>query len=510
MKKCILVMGLLVLLMRGSVLAELTWEDCSGGNTDIKTFLADPVSRERFYIGSGKGVFLSEDGGDSWRNILSISGQNRVVNLLQFGLDKNSLYAATGNGFFYSSNCGQNWKRIFKGKSYFEADILSFMVTPGYIYLGTAGGLFISRDQGRIWRKQPGKLGQNSIANIAADKNNIYVVSSDGVFRSNNKGEAWERVFFAHRNDDSEADSDQVEDSDEIKQGSNLKYIAVAPGGAIYLATSEGAYMSKDKADSWEKLPDYGLLSCDIKFLLAPKDSLLYAVAGSGVFEYKDQRWHELSFGLSASRINALGFDSKEKLYAACYEGLFAAKKEYINNETDNNALSSNDAPTIREVQQAAIKYAEVDPNKIKRWRKQAASKAWLPEVTASVDRDTSDLWHWESGSTAKADDDTLRKGNSSIGWDVSVSWDLGDVIFNDDQTSIDVRSRLMVQLRDDILDEVNKLYFERLRVRMELNNLAIEDGKKRAEKELRLQELAASLDALTGGYFSQRMNKKI
>jgi hypothetical protein len=60
-----------------------------------------------------------------------------------------------------------------------------------------------------------------------------------------------------------------------------------------------------------------------------------------------------------------------------------------------------------------------------------------------------------------------------------------------------------LVQLRNDILDEVNKIYFARLRVKMELDNLGIEERKKRLEKELRLQELTASLDALTGGYFS-------
>ena len=63
-----------------------------------------------------------------------------------------------------------------------------------------------------------------------------------------------------------------------------------------------------------------------------------------------------------------------------------------------------------------------------------------------------------------------------------------------------------MVQLRDDILDEVNKLYFERLRVKMEMDNLQIEDRKKRFEKELRLKELTAALDALTGGYFSSQI----
>lgn len=58
-------------------------------------------------------------------------------------------------------------------------------------------------------------------------------------------------------------------------------------------------------------------------------------------------------------------------------------------------------------------------------------------------------------------------------------------------------------------MDEVTKLYFERLRVKMELDNLSIEERKKRFEKELRLQELTAYLDGLTGGYFSQQMKNK-
>ena len=84
----------------------------------------------------------------------------------------------------------------------------------------------------------------------------------------------------------------------------------------------------------------------------------------------------------------------------------------------------------------------------------------------------------------------------------------MGDLIWNNDQTSIDTRSKLMVQLRGDILDETTRTYFERLRVKKELNKLKPENQEKIEEKKLRLEELTANLDALTGGYFSRNLSK--
>ncbi len=60
-----------------------------------------------------------------------------------------------------------------------------------------------------------------------------------------------------------------------------------------------------------------------------------------------------------------------------------------------------------------------------------------------------------------------------------------------------------MVQLRDDILDEVTSYYYERRRLQIELLEAPPSNMRSRIKKDLRVQELTANLDALTGGYFS-------
>ena len=248
-----------------------------------------------------------------------------------------------------------------------------------------------------------------------------------------------------------------------------------------------------------------------MKFILISDRAELYALTKSAIYEYKNERWQEISLGLPSTDIRFIALDKRYNLYAVCDKGLFRTSATDGNGrQGDLVSLYLNGEPDIRKVQEAAVEYAQVHPDKIKAWRKQAAKKALLPQVSVGIDRNTTDLWHWESGSTAigQSGDDLLRRGRDSIDWDVTLSWNLGELIWNNDQTSIDSRSKLMAELRGNILDEVTRVYFERVRLKMELDSLTIEDRKKRQEKELRLKELAASLDALTDGYFSQCLNQ--
>jgi len=63
-----------------------------------------------------------------------------------------------------------------------------------------------------------------------------------------------------------------------------------------------------------------------------------------------------------------------------------------------------------------------------------------------------------------------------------------------------------MVELRDDILDDVTRTYFERRRLQVTLLANPPNDPQRLLEQELRVQELTALIDGLTGGFFSQHL----
>ena len=323
------------------------------------------------------------------------------------------------------------------------------------IYLGTKAGLFVSQDKGRSWHKETTKLGSTYILAIACnlkEPDYIYVACADGVFKSKDSGQSWEKTFVASPTENGNDEEEVAEDQDEEEKSSNLRYISIDQNNAnyLYLATSRGVYRSQDKGQNWESLSSFGLLNRDTKFLLVSDEGHIYAVTKSGVFEYRNERWYELSLGLTAEDIKFLAQDHQGNLYAACDNGLFKANFKDTLGSNKNSILEFyyKDEPKINEVQQAAIKYAEVEPEKILRWRVQAAKKAWLPKISLGLDRNVTDLWHWEGGSTTKVDDDILRRGRDSIEWDVTLSWDFSELIYSDDQTNIDVRSKLLVQLR--------------------------------------------------------------
>lgn len=515
MKKHVLLLGVpLVFIIVGSCFAgQCQWQQLSSAPVSpVKSILLWKNDPSVILAGTDKAIYKSVDGGKNWRMALVLPGPDNSVNNFCFSYqDARRIWAATSNGLYYSGDSGNSWRRVFKGRNYLERQCSAVLGLEAKVLLGTASGLFESRDLGRTWQKSSAVKSNSNITalvNSEAEPQTVYMACSEGILKSIDSAKSWEKVYVTIGKEEA-LDQEEIEEAD-VERACGIRHLVVSPKSPQCLAasTTAGVAVSINAGMAWDFLDDYGLLEKDVYYLAYSQQNNPVAIISSGAFEHRQDRWRELTLDLLSTKIYEIRFDNNGNIFAACKEGLFrgtfSAPQNLYSGLIQSNEFK--DEPDIEDVQKAAIKYAEVQPEKIKNWRKAAAKKAILPRITTSVGRNVTDLWHWETGSSTKNGDDVLVKGSPAIEWDISMSWDLSELIWNDAQASIDVRSRLMVELRNDILDEVTKLYFERQRVKLELENLPIEDRRRRLDKEIKLKELTANLDALTGGYFSKAM----
>lgn len=535
---------------------DQNWQRLNIDMPNASAVCVDKDNSALIYAGSRQALFKTTDQGKTWQ--LAGGGTLTEINFILIDpKEKNTVYAATGNGLFKSQDAGDNWQKVFSGKDVYEKSVLGIVLcsgAPKTVFIATKGGVFFSPANRIVWQKVAGQLNDASVSAIAADPVNpdtLYVVTNKGLFKGKDRLSYCQRLYTGANaeSEDASFDIDSEEEEGALSEFF-LRHIAVDPKDVnkLYLASKQGVILSTDKGKSWQRQSLYGLLNERLNFLLFFGGRFFLASAG-GVSECNGTECREIFKGADFKNCRQLALDAQNNLYAATDKGLYRAvlagqadkhvqaivnadkkangadvkevarkyseeypaklspPKEKIEKPALEAAAVENkyvpkdyfkSEPQILDVQKAAIRYAEVYPEKIIAWRWEARAKAFLPELTLDYDKTVS--------STVAKDYERFYVGPKD--WSVGFKWNIADLIFSTDQTSIDVRSRLMVQLRDDILDEVNRTYFERKRLKAELVTMENVPPKVRFEKELRIEELTAALDGLTGGYMTRMLNK--
>jgi len=472
---------------------QIDWQNISPNISEVKDVLVS-FKNSSIYIATSQGIFKSKDKTDNWQWVLKIKEATFL-----FEDRAGFLYAGNKDELYFSDNQGQSWRRLYRAN---KGEILNSFVTVDnhHLYLGTDRGIIFSEDKGKTWQRLSlEKFYTLKIISAPLHKF-IYVLTDKGLYRLNLNTKFLERMFIQRKYLNQDIDSNLTEETSEWQPNYTYKVkdIEVDAQGNLYLATQEGVLVSYDEAKSWNLLTDLGLLHKDID-LIYIKDSKLYAINSSGVFLYKIDRWDEISLRLPVVEINALVEDERGNLYIATHKGLFKSFNINYSNHKDLDDLFK-DEPDILEVQKKALSYAGVvEPAQIEKHRILARIKAILP--TLSFDYDKTVTYYSNTNST--------RFAVGPYDWGISLSWNLSDLIWSEQQRLIDSQARLLIELRNDLLDEVNKLYFERLRIKQELLSGNLEPNKYK-EKIIKLKELTASLDALTGGYFSKVIKNKV
>jgi hypothetical protein len=165
--------------------------------------------------------------------------------------------------------------------------------------------------------------------------------------------------------------------------------------------------------------------------------------------------------------------------------------------------------PPIERVHRAALDFLDLGRARIDEMRLGVRRRGWLPELSligaASRDRDRGAAYD-ESFVSGAARQLVDRDEGSSRDDALSLhfTWELADLAYHPDQIDISREAREVIELRDDVLDEITQLYFDRRRVLAEL--AAAESPADALRLRLRAAELAAGIDAWTGGWFSRAL----
>lgn len=544
---------LLVSLLTASIvladIQEMEWRDAGSGIsvTGLHSLTVCPADPAVAYAGSYKVVYRTSDSGKTWIEVLSFRGTSNGINTLAADpLNMQVIYAGTAEGLYRSSDQGAHWERIFKGVGEPENMIFAIFINsnkPGNIYIGTRAGIFFTEDGGGNWESVQNLPSDVIVTSISADGHNphvLYAASVRGIYKSMDSGAVWKRI---HESDSDENalynfivdDEEALEEVDitSIRDGSHIRKVLPDPVDSkrIYAATSRGLLVTNDSGLMWTMSGSIGLVSHNIRDIAisSADPEHVYAATDRGVFRYSrnTDSWDELYKGMASSDIRCLAFASAEQtaspvLWAVTKTGVYKsspslsaaisqnAGSRYAGTEALNVLRMFDYEPSIEEIKEAAIEYADVSPDKIREWRTAAAKKAWLPDLSMSYGKseDWQNSSYFYSTKDEKYKDDDITEGKDKD-WAISLTWNLGDLIWNDDQTSIDNRSKLMVQLRDDVLNEVTRLYFERRRLQIDLVMSPPGNEKDYIDKDLRLQELTASIDALTGSFLSKKIAQK-
>lgn len=499
------------------------WKDYNRGikELDVRCLSVHPKDDNVLFAAADHVLYKTTDYGQLWKEVFGMGGPVEI-NYLSFNPEKpEEIYVATGGGLFFSDNLGKTWRKIFTGVGKQEEDCLSVKVFNGIIFLGTRKALFLSFNQGKTWQKASSIPEDTQIIDVAIEKDEIYLATSRGVYKKESSAEKWQRIFVSSANEAQEDvnGNGDIEADDTLVQ-SKINKIAIDPKDTarVFIATAEGILISKDKGRTWENFASAGFLDNEIRdILISKKDGRLYAATKRGAYCFEGNHWQQLYQGLIIDEVNAIKEDSKGQVWLTGKGGIFrlVENKNFSNagllrSDADSRGFQSSDnqqktenfyfenEPSIQELQRKAINYAEVAPEKIKNWRRQAQMKAIMPEVSLDFDRTVTTALGATYDRTAVGPQD----------WGLNLKWNIGELIWNSDQTSIDSRSKLMVELRDDIINELTRLYFERRRLQIEIVSQPPQSDIEKTEKELRLQELTALIDGLTGGYLSKSLNK--
>lgn len=294
-----------------------TWEECTNGitNINIRTLAS---KGDTIFAGTDTGLFISYNNGDNW-SFASVSQQEPSINKIR--IDRDKVIISAFSGLFISHNYGDEWNKISSNLGNFET-FDGLFIDDNTMICSVMGGLKWSKFDVLDWISIDENIVRSVIIELSSSKEYLYASAlSNGLFRSNNKGESWEKI-------NSERSLLSIDINDSLIVGKeyiwgplfksfdggftfnridlphhSIIWASKLIGGNLVTCLNDGIYLSNDVGVNWEKVSD------SLPNSLYLGHEVLYAVNTSA---YPKLFLNSFDYGRTWSKIESI--DSLERV----------------------------------------------------------------------------------------------------------------------------------------------------------------------------------------------------
>ena len=416
-------------------------------------------------------------------------------------IDNEQVYLATNDGFWICDlNLEKKCQRINEG---LEPDSVSGNHEVFYtlkvqknLFLSTSNGIYIFDHKNSRWIKISATIqkldnGRINARYLYLDKEqNLWALCGTGIYKSSNEGKSWERV------------SNGIKKNND---GFQEAYYLFESEDKLYVACASGVYFLNKENNFWQDI------SGGIKTKESSKNIYWLTSLNNDLYAATDE-------GLFVSRIPYTVY--REKSDGQEIEGE-VPEPRFLEGKIETGFLDlERFEPTVSEVQKQALQFAALPTaNDYRRYRAQARLRNIIPKVGFDLNTTgtNTNYYQFENGiSTATSSSNDYNAGNTKrfqhdgkSYQQLSVSWDGNQLLYDDQIWRILNQARLTANIKENLLDDITRIYFQRKRLQLESLTNPEPEERTILAKKLEIDELTGQLDSRTGGWFSKEIERR-
>ena len=262
----------------------------------IDTIVEDPSDGDRLFVGGwdlrtdGGGLFESRDSGRSWSQVPLPKAR---VAVRGFAISKENpayMIAGTLAGVFLSSDGGRTWRQSGVGMEAFSQveSVAIDPVDPRILLVGTWHLGYRSRDFGETWiQNDRGMIHDSDVFSISIDERNpknVFASACTGLYRSVDQGVSWTRLKVFPKSYLVRAQVVYIDPGDSLR---------------VYGGTTEGLFVSRNSGQTWSRITRPDLTVNAIQVDPADSNIILLGTEFHGVLRSEDggSTWSEANAG---------------------------------------------------------------------------------------------------------------------------------------------------------------------------------------------------------------------